>query len=569
MKKLLSLCLIIGTLFSINHNQSFAAANSLCESSVSGIEIDPEEELNCSQTTVNLGFWVETNCPGWFTTIISKVQQDETLLEIESREHQVQLVESQIQFAVENIQGGIYQMDIFDPLDNFIESKRFPVNVTGIIYEVVVTTPDSCSTDTGRFTVFGDFPAGTTFTWYGIGTFSEPEIDGLSAGTYSLMVDDGGCREYHIDEMTDSEGAAFFIGQGAASCDSGGSFLLYFEAGTPPFLCELYDDNGNIVDQLESDDFSNQTFEGLASGNYVVKVMDASGCEATEEESIQCGCGPSYIDFNHIEDEGCGHLVGTISDFGCFGDSVLIQITGPAGYLVESVSVNDGSSINFNLDATVQGGDYVLFVENLNSGNTTSASIDEYKGCCDDVVVNAAVIGDPSTLDCLWVEYTVNTCLPFTEILISLRDYTETDVAAYEISAITDSQGRASGVFTPWGVDGSTVYILRATLPDGDSDSDAIIYPDCTLTDTEEVTGEDIVIYPNPVKDILYIDLDPGDFSTNLMYRIVSTDGKQLQSGEFISQDMQIDISKLSAGVYLCQIINDGVYKSRKFVVAK
>ena len=72
---------------------------------------------------------------------------------------------------------------------------------------------------------------------------------------------------------------------------------------------------------------------------------------------------------------------------------------------------------------------------------------------------------------------------------------------------------------------------------------------------------DDLVIYPNPAKDKLYINnLPKGTESIN----IVNIEGKIVLN--VVSKDI-IDISKLIKGIYMIQFIGNDILETRNFVV--
>jgi hypothetical protein len=73
-----------------------------------------------------------------------------------------------------------------------------------------------------------------------------------------------------------------------------------------------------------------------------------------------------------------------------------------------------------------------------------------------------------------------------------------------------------------------------------------------------------IRIYPNPVSDFLFIDNNnPGK---EIEYRIISSIGKSIASGEF-KDDYTISTTTLPAGIYLLNLRRDNYFSSFKFMV--
>jgi hypothetical protein len=72
-------------------------------------------------------------------------------------------------------------------------------------------------------------------------------------------------------------------------------------------------------------------------------------------------------------------------------------------------------------------------------------------------------------------------------------------------------------------------------------------------------------VYPNPVKDILNINI--GNLNESVMIRILSLEGKIIVFKKVnSSENIAIDLSELSSGVYLCQYITDSETRTIKII---
>jgi len=88
---------------------------------------------------------------------------------------------------------------------------------------------------------------------------------------------------------------------------------------------------------------------------------------------------------------------------------------------------------------------------------------------------------------------------------------------------------------------------------------------DCTSSITENHIEKDIVIYPNPAVD--YITIQNKTSENIKQINIYNMLGKRVLSTENISPN--IDISGLSSGFYLLQIIMDNQVINRKINLTK
>lgn len=80
----------------------------------------------------------------------------------------------------------------------------------------------------------------------------------------------------------------------------------------------------------------------------------------------------------------------------------------------------------------------------------------------------------------------------------------------------------------------------------------------------DETAADDIMVYPNPANDIIYVETFP-ETSQISDFQIINILGETVLSGPITSESMQIDVSNLPAGLYLLKIAD----KSVKIVVKR
>ena len=83
-------------------------------------------------------------------------------------------------------------------------------------------------------------------------------------------------------------------------------------------------------------------------------------------------------------------------------------------------------------------------------------------------------------------------------------------------------------------------------------DGDLIIYGTTLMTDVEDHIVQDLILYPNPVKDVLYID-GYEDIVEEHELRMMSIDGIRIMK-EIKNAKGGIDLSEIEAGVYILSI---------------
>jgi hypothetical protein len=71
----------------------------------------------------------------------------------------------------------------------------------------------------------------------------------------------------------------------------------------------------------------------------------------------------------------------------------------------------------------------------------------------------------------------------------------------------------------------------------------------------EEVTEElEIVVYPNPAKDVLYFNLPEN--TKNVRVAIYDNLGRQLITNELLGWENSVDVKQLKAGNYFVRIVS-------------
>jgi hypothetical protein len=84
-------------------------------------------------------------------------------------------------------------------------------------------------------------------------------------------------------------------------------------------------------------------------------------------------------------------------------------------------------------------------------------------------------------------------------------------------------------------------------------------------SNTDQVSGSDINVYPNPVQNTLHINTDASDDQST--YAITSLTGQELMTGSLIKgQDNQINTQSLPTGLYLVQVRSAGKTQTQKLV---
>jgi gliding motility-associated-like protein len=132
-------------------------------------------------------------------------------------------------------------------------------------------TPDA----DGRYTYHWTGPLTNRFT-------TEPMIDGLGTGDYSVLVtDSNGCETgmtFFVDQPTLLEpDLETLINQPICPDASDGTAFVEAKGGTPDY--QFYWSNNAATDQQQGENFSR--------GTYTVRIVDANGCESSLEVEVE------------------------------------------------------------------------------------------------------------------------------------------------------------------------------------------------------------------------------------------------------------------------------------------
>ncbi len=179
------------------------------------------------------------------------------------------------------IGAGSYTVTVTDAngcsqTQSFVIDVVPPPVVTGITNHVLCNNTATGSID---ITVAGTGPF--TFLWSGTGVrgVTTEDVSNLVAGNYSVTVTNfGGCSTSASFTVTEPAALSFStVKTDITGCGGTGSITFTVAGGTQPYSYSV--DNG------VSYSFSNE-IQGLAAGNFSVKVKDANGCELAGTKAV-------------------------------------------------------------------------------------------------------------------------------------------------------------------------------------------------------------------------------------------------------------------------------------------
>lgn len=298
------------------------------------------------------------------------------------------------------------------------------------------TTDSDCNASNGSisFTVSG----GTepyTYDWNHDSDLDSPTADGLSAGTFTLVVTDAnGCTVEGTATVSNLEAPTAVFDQVVnPSClDNDGSLSVQVTGGVQPYTY-AWSHNGNE---------DGATVTGLGADTYTLTVTDVNGCQSIVSETLEDD-NPLLLELVDKANSICEDGNGSIS---------VAASGGTAGY---SISWDHDSGLT---SSTITG---------LNAGDYT-ATVTDQNGCTSSITVTIDLVGAP---------------------LLTIAD--QTDAECIENGSITLA---VTGGLEPYSYNwshndqlnsntatGLAIGSYAATVTDGNG---------CTATITVEVEGE-------------------------------------------------------------------------------
>jgi len=86
----------------------------------------------------------------------------------------------------------------------------------------------------------------------------------------------------------------------------------------------------------------------------------------------------------------------------------------------------------------------------------------------------------------------------------------------------------------------------------------------CSILGVSEISFNSIIVYPNPAKDLITVALK--DFQTDVIIKIYTIQGQEVNKELGVNGTTDIDISNLSSGVYFINIIDNKKIFTKKFI---
>jgi len=264
-------------------------------------------------------------------------------------------------FVMTGLTSGNYDISVIDAGLCTLDFTATLNNDNGVTSVSIDGTNSTCSTSNGLINI--SVVGGTGPYNYGLITPSGDTtiisttttnhiFENLSSGTYTAYMEDStGCYfDDEIEILSEDKFTLNYSLSGTTCSSNNGSLFAYISTGaTPPF--DYYLNTTSIIDT----NLTGVTFQNLTEGQYLLRVIDSTGCEQTKNIQVTSSNG---VDFSL--------------------------------YPISCVNGNDASitalitegvpPFTFNWSSNVSGNPQSIIASGLTSGNY-SLTIEDSNGC--------------------------------------------------------------------------------------------------------------------------------------------------------------------------------------------
>ena len=210
---------------------------------------------------------------------------------------------------------------------------------------------ESCEGNDGTFTLSSSNAQQPITFDYGTGPTQIPIFSNLSAGTYMVTATDAaGCdATLTVIISQDPTPSLSIINTDNENCGAAdGSFTVQASGGIAPYIYEL--DNGQIS--------RTPTFNNLTAGSYIVSVVDANNCSATQAINIQ-RTGSINVSIADMRDDNCN------------GANGAFRIAATGGQIPYTYDLGNGA-VTSNEFTGLTAGNYAVTVMDVNACSTVA-----------------------------------------------------------------------------------------------------------------------------------------------------------------------------------------------------
>ena len=183
-----------------------------------------------------------------------------------------------------NLTPGIYTVTLTDAVGCTVFLSDTMTVLPAMIISGLVQPVSCFGGNNGSISVtVNNGSAPFQFTWSMLGSGNTPDVNNLTAGSYTVTVTDGnGCTATKLFFVVQSPPILVFLSSTPAICgQSNGTINLQIVGETSPFLLTWSNDVGPVIII-----YPPPIDLGLPSGTYTVTVTDTKGCTGTASTTI-------------------------------------------------------------------------------------------------------------------------------------------------------------------------------------------------------------------------------------------------------------------------------------------
>jgi subtilisin-like proprotein convertase family protein len=424
-----------------------------------------------------------------------------------------------------NLSANTYLIGATDDNGCSVDSSITIYNNATFITTSIVTD-ENCGQGNGAIDlqILG---GGTNFTYnWSNGAFTE-DISGLSAGTYTCTITDvdNNCTSdttFTINNLTDITATSVITDE---NCGDGMGMI------------DLTVFGGITISYNWNNGATTEDLTGLSAGTYICTITNTTtNCVVKDTSVINNITTGIAITTLSITDELCGNGQGAIETIASGG-------TGPYSY---SWSNGVTTENNYNLSA----GTYTLIATDDNDGCSVSET------------------------------YTINNNILFTASgLVSNETCPNCNNGSIDVT-IAENTPDAPYVFS-WSNGANTedianigagTYSVTITSNSGciSTLTFTVINDNSTVGISEKTKNDFLKLYPNPTTNLVNIIYNVNT-SDNFIIEVIDLQGKIIFSKDLINKNgqLQVDVSKLSDGIYFVNLKTNNNIKTVKLIVSK
>ena len=428
---------------------------------------------------------------------------------------------------IDSLSSGNYCVTVTDT-NGCLDSICFFVDssiVTGPLVITSTVTDLSCFGDSSgavNLQVAGGVPP-YAFAWSN-GESTE-DLSGLSGGVYTVTITDSDTSVY-IDSFNVSEPSEIVISGVITSPSSGtandGAIDVSVIGGQSPYSFAW--SNTEITEDIS----------GLSIGNYTITVTDSAGCFNTRSFFVDTIAALNLVSVS--SDVTCINTNNGTIDLTIIGGVPPFNITWSNGAATEDIS-------------GLAAGTYSVTVTDSVAQSATLSDTVSSNPVFDNPI--AGPITGPSSVQA-WTNY--NYSVPTSAG--SSFDWVLSG------GVLLNAASNASSV--QWNAGPTGQIFIYETDANGCVGSDSLEVS-ILFVGIDESNENSIVVYPNPVKDLLNIEL-PESFASPKI-SVIDIQGRTVMSVLSSSRSMSLDLSNLSSGNYILLLEQDETMIHHKIIV--